>query len=92
MYKRQLPSAPELKRIEVERPEGLQTVDPGLETSPDAEPKGSEEPKKPSTDPDAAESPNPDATNEPPAEGAEPDQSDSQAEQANDAEESQTNE
>ena len=87
-----LPSAPELKRIEVERPDSLQTVDPGLETTPDADQAGSDQPESPSTDAETANSSSPAGPDEAKAESEARDQSDSQAEQANDAEESQTNE
>ncbi len=83
-----LPAAPELRRIEVERPEALQTADPGLETAPedaDTPPEGQAE------DVDSVtESENSDAETEKEPETSS--DSESPAEAANDAEESQTHE
>ena len=83
-----LPAAPELRRIEVERPEALQTVDPGLETAPEdadaplqeAAAEGAAEPESSPETPDSE------------SETQNPDSSESQAEAANDAEESQKEE
>lgn len=83
-----LPAAPELRRIEVERPEALQTVDTELETAPED---GDAPTEEKDADADSAAGPknsDADAKQEPEASSG----PESQAEAPNDAEESQTNE
>lgn len=60
-----LPAAPELRRIEVERPEALQTVEPGLATAPDAH-----EAEAPSEAPSAGENPGETSEDESPEDSA----------------------
>ncbi len=88
----ELPAAPELHRIEVERPEALQTVDPGLETAPDAENEAKDAPSETESDAGsepAAEAPDSDAAAEPTAD-AESADADSPNEATNDAEEKES--
>ena len=87
-----LPAAPELQRIVVERPEALQTVDPELETvSDDSE--QSETPEANATETSEEQPPSNESEDAESTETPEPnEEAEGQAEPANDAEESQGNE
>ena len=69
----ELPAADELRRVEVKKPEGLLTVEPGLATQPPEALANANNSPEPAADTvEAAAPPHPPAAEEPPASGGEP--------------------